>query len=80
MASEPQTEDNPVVPAPEEPPEASAAAGPAEPSAPAPGGPLDLRLLPYVLVPLLVLAIQLFFTFSRDSLPADMLGAADMTK
>ncbi|KAJ1638483.1 hypothetical protein T492DRAFT_943525 [Pavlovales sp. CCMP2436] len=41
---------------------------------------LDIRLLPYVLVPLFVLAAQLFLTFSRDTLPVDMLGAADMTK
>lgn len=53
-----------------------------QPSLPAPadGPALDIRLLPYVLVPLLVLASQLFLTFSRDALPTDMLGAADMTK
>ncbi|KAG8469423.1 hypothetical protein KFE25_005878 [Diacronema lutheri] len=52
-----------------------------QPSLPEPAGPsLDIRLLPYVLVPLLVLASQLFLTFSRDTLPAEFLGAADMNK
>jgi hypothetical protein len=61
------------------PPSAVTPAGVPPPQAAA-GPQLDVRLLPYVLVPLFVLASQLFLTFSRDTLPVDMLGAADMTK
>jgi hypothetical protein len=73
------TSEKPMAPVPATtppPPPVTPAGLPAEPAGPA----LDIRLLPYVLVPLLVLASQLFLTFSRDTLPADMLGAADMTK
>lgn len=75
MRTEP-TEAPDAVPAPKQP------AGGVQPSLPTPvdGPALDVRLLPYVLVPLLVLASQLFLTFSRDTLPAEFLGAADMTK
>ena len=54
---------------------------PTEPNAdpqPSQDEPFDPRIIVYVSLPALVLAAQLFFTFSRDALTGDAVGPAVM--